>query len=309
MATSTLGNGTLVLAGTTSGTTTVTATAVAGTTTLTLPAATDTLIGRATTDTLTNKTLTGAAMNGTVGATTPSTGAFTTLSTSGAFTTTGGSNVQTSWTLAEAGTRSLVLKNPTSSSNASVGTGTNHDLQVEGNIVYINTGSFGSRSIAATFDASGGFKTLNTIGVGNATPSTSGAGITFPATQSASSNANTLDDYEEGTWTATITNVVGTYTLTTVNYAQYTKIGQMVYGFLSVTVTTSGTASDSMNFTLPFVPAREGSGTGRENVSSGDILISRIVTGGAGEGRLYKTSGAAAGAGTGTYVVSFMFLT
>jgi len=58
MATSTLGSGTLVLAGTTSGTTTVTATAVAGTTTLTLPAATDTLVGRATTDTLTNKTLT-----------------------------------------------------------------------------------------------------------------------------------------------------------------------------------------------------------------------------------------------------------
>ena len=64
MATSTLGNGTLVLAGTTSGTTTVTATAVAGTTTLTLPAATDTLVGKATTDTLTNKTLTSPAISG-----------------------------------------------------------------------------------------------------------------------------------------------------------------------------------------------------------------------------------------------------
>jgi hypothetical protein len=82
MATSTLGSGTLVLAGTTSGTTTVTATAVAGTTTLTLPAATDTLVGRATTDTLTNKTLTGAVMNGTLGATTPSTVAATTISAS-----------------------------------------------------------------------------------------------------------------------------------------------------------------------------------------------------------------------------------
>ena len=64
MATSTLGNGTLVLAGTTSGTTTVTATAVAGTTTLTLPAATDTLVGKATTDTLTNKTLTSPTISG-----------------------------------------------------------------------------------------------------------------------------------------------------------------------------------------------------------------------------------------------------
>ena len=93
MATSTLGSGTLVLAGTTSGTTTVTATAVAGTTTLTLPAATDTLVGKATTDTLTNKTLTGAVMNGTLGATTPSTGAFTTLTSTSAssFATSSGS--------------------------------------------------------------------------------------------------------------------------------------------------------------------------------------------------------------------------
>ena len=46
------------ISGSTSGTTTLQATAVAGTTTITLPAATDTLVGRATTDTLTNKTLT-----------------------------------------------------------------------------------------------------------------------------------------------------------------------------------------------------------------------------------------------------------
>ena len=47
--------------GSTSGTTTLLATAVAGTTTLTLPAATDTLVGKATTDTLTNKTISGAS--------------------------------------------------------------------------------------------------------------------------------------------------------------------------------------------------------------------------------------------------------
>ena len=75
--------GTVKFAGSTSGTTTVAATAVAGTTVLTLPAATDTLVGKATTDTLTNKTLTGAVMNGTVGATTPATGAFTTVNAAG----------------------------------------------------------------------------------------------------------------------------------------------------------------------------------------------------------------------------------
>ena len=50
--------------GSTSGTTTVQATAVAGTTTLTLPAVSnDTLVGKATTDTLTNKTLTSPTIN------------------------------------------------------------------------------------------------------------------------------------------------------------------------------------------------------------------------------------------------------
>ena len=54
----------LAFAGSTSGTTTVQATAVAGTNTLTLPATTsDTLVGKATTDTLTNKTLTTPTIN------------------------------------------------------------------------------------------------------------------------------------------------------------------------------------------------------------------------------------------------------
>ena len=57
----TIGGTGAVFNGSTSGTTTVIATATAGTTTLTLPAATDTLVGKATTDTLTNKTISGAS--------------------------------------------------------------------------------------------------------------------------------------------------------------------------------------------------------------------------------------------------------
>ena len=55
---------TLGFSGSTSGTTTLQATAVAGTNTLTLPATSnDTLVGKATTDTFTNKTLTSPAIN------------------------------------------------------------------------------------------------------------------------------------------------------------------------------------------------------------------------------------------------------
>jgi len=53
----TFGSGAVIYSGATSGTTTLNATAVAGTTVLTLPAATDTLIGKATTDILTNKSI------------------------------------------------------------------------------------------------------------------------------------------------------------------------------------------------------------------------------------------------------------
>lgn len=53
-----LKDGGVIFSGSTSGTTALQATAIAGTTTLTLPAVTDTLVGKTTSDILTNKTLT-----------------------------------------------------------------------------------------------------------------------------------------------------------------------------------------------------------------------------------------------------------
>jgi hypothetical protein len=68
----------------------------------------------------------------------------------------------------------------------------------------------------------------NTVGIGGATASTSGSGITFAATQSASTNVNTLDDYEEGTWTIT-TDFSGTNnSIPLSNQGTYTKIGKLV---------------------------------------------------------------------------------
>jgi hypothetical protein len=55
----------VIIAGDTSGSVTLSAPAVAGTTTLTLPTTTDTLVGKTTTDTLTNKTLTSPVIGGT----------------------------------------------------------------------------------------------------------------------------------------------------------------------------------------------------------------------------------------------------
>ena len=83
-------------------------------------------------------------------------------------------------------------------------------------------------NVAMVLDTAGTVKAYSTISVGNVTPSSSGAGITFPATQSASTDANTLDDYEEGTFTPTANNVTvnsGSPTYSGV----YTKVGNIVY--------------------------------------------------------------------------------
>src|SRR5678816_2263285 len=53
--------------------------------------------------------------------------------------------------------------------------------------------------------------------------------IAFPAAQNASSNANTLDDYEEGTWTPALAGnaTAGTQTYSA-QVGQYQKIGKRV---------------------------------------------------------------------------------
>ena len=314
--------GTTKFAGSTSGTTTVTATAVAGTTTLTLPAATDTLVGKATTDTLTNKTLTGAAMNGTVGATTPSTGAFTTVSATSSISASNSQNAVS--TLA-------------TFNNNTQGTGAVTEVYLTDN----NTGTMrfnvfsGSYTTAGLFDyasgakifhsgsgglsvgASGGnltlfsgsnsavlsstgLKTATTISVGAATPSTSGAGITFPATQSASSNANTLDDYEEGTWTPTITAYAGSITAYT-SQGSYVKIGRIVFATVYAVVSNAGTASGAYIISnLPFSLA-----TSAEVYGYGVNLLTNVGLVGYGSGSTSLYCFTAAGAfpgGSGTYV-------
>jgi hypothetical protein len=93
-----------------------------------------------------------------------------------------------------------------------------------------------------------------TIGVGGATPAASGAGITFPATQSASSDANTLDDYEEGTWTPTLPNG-GTIVSADVD-AVYTKVGNVVTISLYFNATPTNNGASFVVGGLPFTPSK-----------------------------------------------------
>jgi hypothetical protein len=98
--------------------------------------------------------------------------------------------------------------------------------------------------------------------VGTATANTSGAklqtsdGITFPATAVASADVNTLDDYEEGTFTPAISTGAGGPVVLSTAVGQYTKTGNVVNFRLRVTVSNANSAGDYTKITgLPFAPS------------------------------------------------------
>jgi hypothetical protein len=78
--------------------------------------------------------------------------------------------------------------------------------------------------------------------------------IKFPATQNASANANTLDDYEEGTWTPTITFGAGSTGITySLNEGFYTKIGTQVFLTGVIQLSSKGSATGYADIRgLPF---------------------------------------------------------
>ena len=76
--------------------------------------------------------------------------------------------------------------------------------------------------------------------------------IKFPATQNASGDANTLDDYEEGTYTCNLASPSNCSSLV-FGSCTYTKVGRIVMMSLtgSFTVTSANTAT-TFTFSLPF---------------------------------------------------------
>lgn len=94
------------------------------------------------------------------------------------------------------------------------------------------------------YTAGGGLALNNLLDISGA----AGGQIKFPATQNPSANANTLDDYEEGTWTpsvggsATYLNQIG----------GYTKIGNVVTLTFRIEINAIGTGSVTTVSGAPF---------------------------------------------------------
>lgn len=78
-------------------------------------------------------------------------------------------------------------------------------------------------------------------------------GVTFPATQVPSADANTLDDYEEGTFTATLIGATTSPTTPITSTATYTKVGRIVTVSINFNNVNTTGASGSLVITgLPF---------------------------------------------------------
>ena len=109
-------------------------------------------------------------------------------------------------------------------------------------------------------------------------------GIKFPATQTASTDVNTLDDYEESNTSGTSTSVApggGAFTATA-TYT-YTKAGNLVAIQAVVVITNVGTGTGVVNVDIPFVPAATGA-VSAVNTTSG-IGLSGVVFNSAGQGK------------------------
>jgi hypothetical protein len=152
-------------------------------------------------------------------------------------------------------------------------------IQASGNHTFMGADS-GTAGNAITWTTMLNFKKDNTVALQGAN-FVAGTGITFPATQSASSDANTLDDYEEGSWTpnqgAGLT-VSGSFQ----SVGTYIKIGRLVVVRGSVGASTSVSISPNgiICSNLPFSNGGSSSGNSYEFGTGSSVQRNGIATGG-----------------------------
>ena len=135
-------------------------------------------------------------------------------------------------------------------------------LQVSSGPVIIGTAT-STGTASQPLQVTGGGYVSGNLGIGITTPNANGAklqtsdGLTFPATAVASADPNTLDDYEEGTWTPTQgagLTVVGTFS----SVGTYIKIGKQVLIEGVVTGSTSVSVPAVNSITIGGIPWTSG---------------------------------------------------
>jgi len=201
----------------------------------------------------------------------------------------------TSWKVIDVGTRTSFANN---------GTGNTSDIwhnsfvNTAGDAIYKQTaaasffrvdgGSFkffnapsGTAGNAISFTQA---MTLNTNGVlalQGASTSANGVGITFPATQSASTDANTLDDYEEGTFTPVVADEASggneaTYISRTGNY---TKVGNIVRCQIRLELASKGSMVGGNAVWVRSLPFTSATGNSNRSLSVVNTDFSTFASG------------------------------
>ena len=147
------------------------------------------------------------------------------------------------------GVSNITVSGCTIGSGAGLSGNTNNGIVLESasinNIVIANNRMVGNGGAAIIDNSTGAIKIIfnntgaTSVGTSIDISGPAGGQIKFPTTQNPSSDANTLDDYKEGTWTPTLTFATpGDLSVSYVsNTGQYTKIGRMVV--LSFQIVTS----------------------------------------------------------------------
>lgn len=103
--------------------------------------------------------------------------------------------------------------------------------------------------------------TGNILSLAGGSTTATGTGIAFPAVFNASSDINTLDDYEEGTYTPTVSYSGSTSGITYASRTgSFTKIGNVITVQVNITLTNKGTGSGSVIVSLPFTNRAERAG-------------------------------------------------
>lgn len=107
--------------------------------------------------------------------------------------------------------------------------------------------------------------------------------IAFPVIQAASTDVNTLDDYQEGTWTPSIADATldgsGEGQVYSVQVGTYTKIGDRVFFNFHVNISDLGTLTTSEAATVMGLPFTV-KATGREASISIGIGVSLAISAG-----------------------------
>ena len=153
--------------------------------------------------------------------------------------------------------------------------GTTAGIEFEDTTTGSNRPNIASRGIDLAFETNSAeaarFNSTANLVLKGGTTTANGVGVTFPATQAASSDANCLDDYEEGTWTGTLKGSVSDPTVAVTATGKYTKVGRQVT--VTIYYNSVSTVGASGNVTIDGLPF-----AGSESFAGSSITFGLFAT-------------------------------